>query len=103
MSIKLLFFLQIHKKAKPYIRFHLIIYSGRVDKKQRRRMDKKTSSQAYRSPPYGGGAGGRAYILVILNHLKHVGNLLDAFLQGLLHHLLDEHIEFGLDGEFHLA
>ena len=61
------------------------------------------ANRAYYSPPYGGGAGGRAYILVILNHLKHVGNLLDAFLQGLLHHLLDEHIEFGLDGEFHLA
>ena len=61
------------------------------------------ASYAYHSPPYGGGAGGRAYILVILNHLKHVGNLLDAFLQRFLHHLLDEHVEFGLDGEFHLA
>ena len=53
--------------------------------------------------PAGEGLGVGLLLLVILNHLKHVGNLLDAFLQGLLHHLLDEHIEFGLDGEFHLA
>ena len=53
--------------------------------------------------PAGEGSGVGLLLLVILNHLKHVGNLLDAFLQGLLHHLLDEHVEFGLDGEFHLA
>ena len=33
-----------------------------------------------------------SYLLVILNHLQNIGNLLDAFLQWFLHHLLDEDI-----------
>ena len=39
---------------------------------------------------------------LILYHLQHVGNLLDALLQRFLHHLLDEHVELSLDGELHL-
>ena len=61
MSIKLLFFLQIHKKAKPYIRFHLIIYSGQETKETRDKGDEWTRKQAatHTAPlPPGEGPGG---------------------------------------------
>ncbi len=106
MSIKLLFFLQIHKKAKPYIRFHLIIYSGRVDKKQRRQEIKETNGQENKQPSIpppslrGRGRGwgflGLWALLIIKNlirvHLLHflLYVLLYTFsmLWGILQHLV---------------
>ena len=42
-------------------------------------------------------------LILIWNHRQGVCNLFDAFLQWLLHHTLDKHVELSLDGELHLA
>lgn len=41
--------------------------------------------------------------LLVRDDRKHVGNLLDTFLEWFLHHTLDERVQVSLDGEFHLA
>ena len=40
---------------------------------------------------------------VVWNHCQHIGNLLQALLQGLADHAFDEGIDVCLDGQFHLA